>query len=232
MRFDKELAEGVIISRPNRFIMMVDIGGKVEKCHCPSTGRIGDIEFDHVPGLLSEHDYNGRKTRYTVEAISVDDKKSWIGINQNRANDYVAFFLEKGMLPKLVKKGKIEREKKIGDSRIDFVVGNTYIEVKTPLISLPSGSAPIKRRRHGSFSSFDRLIKHFNALSSRDNGIILLCYMYDAEPFKAPPPDRSNRRIMQAARSASRRGVERWQINLRIDKKGVRLIRYFKLKPS
>ena len=134
------------------------------------------------------------------------------------------------MLPKIVKKGKVEREKKLGNSRIDFVVGNTYIEVKTPLISLPSGSPDIKHRPHSNFNSFDRLIKQFHDLSTGKRGVILLCFIYNANPFNPPAPDKRNRKIMQAAKSATRKGVEHWQINLRIDKKGVKLIRYFKLK--
>lgn len=34
-RFAPPLREGVIRSRPNRFIMMVDVGGRLERCHCP-----------------------------------------------------------------------------------------------------------------------------------------------------------------------------------------------------
>ncbi|MEI6850117.1 MAG: DNA/RNA nuclease SfsA, partial [archaeon] len=44
--FKEPLKEGVIKSRPNRFIMLVLIDGKLEKCHCPSTGRIGNIKFE------------------------------------------------------------------------------------------------------------------------------------------------------------------------------------------
>jgi sugar fermentation stimulation protein A len=66
------LVEGLIKSRPNRFIMFVEEGGTTRECHCPSTGRIGDIEFRDVPCLLSEAEGHGRRTRCTVEAISLD----------------------------------------------------------------------------------------------------------------------------------------------------------------
>jgi sugar fermentation stimulation protein A len=59
--------------------MNVELGGAVVKCHCPSTGRIGSIGFEDVPRLLSKGD-EGRKTPYTVEAISPDAprfKHSW-----------------------------------------------------------------------------------------------------------------------------------------------------------
>ena len=138
-KFDEELSEGIILSRPNRFIMEVEAGGSIIKCHCPSTGRIGGIHFENVPCLISKGRGGKRKTECTVEAISLDPpecrKKSWIGINQGRANEYVGFFLGNGLLPEIVKKGvDVKREKQLGRSRIDFAAGNTYVEVKMPLI--------------------------------------------------------------------------------------------------
>jgi sugar fermentation stimulation protein A len=94
-KFDKDLIEGTITSRPNRFIMMVKLGSKIIECHCPATGRIGNIKFDNISCLLSESNNNSRRTKYTVEAISLDDlskkNKSWVGINQNKINRYVEF---------------------------------------------------------------------------------------------------------------------------------------------
>jgi sugar fermentation stimulation protein A len=99
--FAKPLVEGLIKSRPNRFIMVVDIKGIQVRCHCPSTGRIGGLEFRNIPCLLSESDGNSRKTRFTVEAFSLDPKskrsKSWIGINQGRVNAFIEFFMKNGI---------------------------------------------------------------------------------------------------------------------------------------
>jgi sugar fermentation stimulation protein A len=71
-KFQKPLIEGVISSRPNRFLMNVDINNKTNLCHCPSTGRIGNIIFKDIPCLLSKSENKLRKTKYTVEAISLD----------------------------------------------------------------------------------------------------------------------------------------------------------------
>jgi len=241
--FKSRLLEGLIISRPNRFIMMVELDGRVVRCHCPSTGRIGDIKFENIPCLLSRPEKSSgsipRKTAYTVEAISLDPpsrkRKTWIGINQNRANDYVWFFLKTGQLPLLASRGApLEREVRLGHSRIDFSSGNTFIEVKTPLIWLPSAEG-LRYQRHGPFHSFDRLIRHFTDLArivrKGSRAIVMLCYLYDAKPFQPPPPDKSSGKIQRAVRAATTKGVENWQINLRIDGHGIDLIRYFRLKP-
>ena len=233
-RFPEPLKQGVIVSRPNRFVMFVKAENEVLRCHCPTTGRLGDFELKGLPCLHSTATNAKRKTAHTVEAISTSvDHPLWIGINQTAANRYVEFFLNQGALSNMAK-GVVKREVKLGKSRIDFLVGNTYVEVKTPLIVLPGpSSAPrVKRSR---FDSFDRLIRHMNelrrSLAKGKKAAIILCYLYDAKPFEPPPEDKTNSRILVAARAAESAGVERWQVNLGVDPEGVSLIRYFRGKP-
>jgi sugar fermentation stimulation protein A len=228
--FPKPLEEGTVISRPNRFVMIVKTRGKLLRCHCPTTGRLGDAKISSLPCLFSRSTGTG-KTQGTVQAISFDKapskRKSWIGINQNAANRYVEFFLEKGLLDRMAT-GTVRREVKLGKSRIDFLVGDTYVEVKTPLVLLPTGS--VEKAAHSRFNSFDRLIRHMEELSAalRDGkkAVIAMCYLYDAPPFKPAPRDRYNARILDAAQRAAESGVHRWQVNLAVDPEGVRLIRY------
>ena len=239
--FEDMLVEGTICSRPNRFIMMVERNGRVHKCHCPATGRIGDIVFKDVPCLLSKG-VGKRRTKFTVEAISLDPvdvtPRSWIGINQNRANRFIEFLIWTGQLPKMMtfaKGDKVLREQPLARSRIDLMVRNTFIEVKTPLITLPR--APhLEYKEHGEFDSFDRLVRHFNdlgrSLKDGSRAIVVLCYLYDAEPFEPPAPDRNNQKVRDAVARATKRGVENWQVNLRIDERSVSLVRYFKLEIS
>ena len=233
-RFPVPLKEGRIVSRPNRFIMFVRAGNRTFRCHCPTTGWLGDLKLAGLPCLYSTSSSKSRKTKHTVEAISASIKEArWMGINQTAANRYFEFFLREGALARLAK-GPVQREVRLGKSRIDFLVGSAYVEVKTPLMMLPAGSG-VARVRRSRFDSFDRLIKHMGELKDSLAGgtmaKIVLCYLYDAEPFKPPPPDGTNTKILAAARSAEEAGVERWQVNLRIDKAGVSLIRYFRSRP-
>ncbi len=231
--FEKPLLKGIIKSRPNRFIFNVLINGIVEKCHCPSTGQIASISFDEIPCLLSESDNKDRKTKYTVEAISLD-KKNYIGINQTKANHYVEFFIKTGQLSKIFTKvNEIKREVKFANSRIDFKINDKdYLEVKTPLKDIPSENHPNYLKRKTEFISFDRLIKHFTDISKSINkgsrAIFLMCYIYDAKRFSIPKENK-NEEIVTAAKKATLAGVENWQINLKIDSEGVSLLDYFKL---
>lgn len=122
---------------------------------------------------------------------------------------------------------------KLGNSRIDFLVGDTYIEVKTFLMYIPCENHPNYNKHNSRFIHFQRLIDHFTELSKSlrvgKRAILLHCYLYDAKPFEVPKPDKRTIRIENAARAAMRAGVENWQVNLKIDERGVSLIRYFPL---
>jgi sugar fermentation stimulation protein A len=237
--FPEKLIEGVIQSRPNRFIMLVKIDGAVVKCHCPSTGRIGSIQFKDIPCLLSKSSDPARKTPYTVEAFSLDPvkkkHKAWIGINQVKANDYVDHFLKTGQLEEMAGAvASLRREVKLGNSRIDFLVNDrNYVEVKTLLMDIPCEGHPMYHRNTAKFNSFDRLIKHFGDVSGSigegTRAVLLMCYLYDAKPFEVPPPTESEKRIVDAAMSAADKGMENWQLNLKVDEEGVSLVRYLQL---
>jgi sugar fermentation stimulation protein A len=232
--FQRPLLEGTIISRPNRFIMMVRAGGKTLRCHCPTTGRLGDLDLAGLPCLYSTSESPTRKTGHTVEAISTTRTgRKWLGINQTAANRYFEFFLKSGALSRLAA-GPVRREVRLGKSRIDFLVGEAYVEVKTPLIMLPAGPGA-RRVKRSRFDSFDRLIRHMgelkDSLGKGKKAKIVLCFLYDAKPFKPPPPDNTNSRILAAARAAEEAGVERWQVNMSVTREGVSLIRYFRSRP-
>jgi len=237
--FEEPLIEAIIKSRPNRFIMIVNVNGKEYKAHCPCTGRIGNVVFDNIPCLLSESANKERKTKYTVEAISLDNPKTknankkWIGINQTKSNNYIEYFFKQNAFEKIITNGKeIKHEQKLGKSRIDFRINNNYIEVKTPLTQLPE-SKYVKTKEHGEFNSFDRIIKHFEDLTTdlkaNQKAITIMCYQFDAPAFVVPKLEKANTRIITAAKLAHSKGLETWQINLIIDSKGVVLRKYFKL---
>lgn len=233
-RFSRPLERGTIVSRPNRFIMIVRAGRRTLRCHCPTTGRLGDLKLAGLPCLYSTSTNKARKTGYRVEAISTSSSgDSWVGINQTAANRYFEFFLRNEALSRLAT-GDVRREVRLGKSRIDFLVGNAYVEVKTPLITLPAATS-VARVKRSRFDSFDRLIKHMGelteSLTQGKKAKIVLCYLYDAKPFKPPTPNNSNSKILSAARTAEEAGVERWQVNLKVTNEGVSLIRYFRSRP-
>ncbi|MBR2141409.1 MAG: DNA/RNA nuclease SfsA [Rickettsiales bacterium] len=244
--FPQSLQEGVIVKRPNRFLMDVIVNNKVETCHCPCTGKIGNIVFDtEIPCLLSFDDTNkNRKTKYTVEAISlnnVDDKsKKWIGINQVKANGYVEFFLKTNQLKNIVSVDKntiIQREKYLGNSKIDFLINDSFLEVKSPLVKLELNddyytNKKVKIRNNNDFHSTDRFMKHLveltQSIQTHQKAYLITFFMFEFNTFD-PPHSKNFDEVYKTVKKAQEAGVELWKVNCIFEKDGINLSNYSRI---
>ena len=225
--FSSSLLEGLILSRPNRFLMKVNYQREILTCHCPSTGKIGNISFENIPCLLSKSKNPNRKTKYTVEAISLDNSsitsKSWIGINQIAINHYIESFLRSGFFhPMISSCDLIQREKRSFNSRFDFLINNNlFLEVKMPLNNLLLNP---ENDRKINFSSTTRLEKHLLQLSNLSlkgfRVILLLCFLYNA-PLFLPPNSNRYHTIFKIVHNALQNGLEIWQANFQMTPIGI-----------
>lgn len=210
--------------------MDVLLGDTVVACHCPVTGRIGDLVFDRVPCLVSTTKDLRRNTAFTVEAISIDVDRQWIGIHQGRANDFVEHCLVTDSLSVFPSPKHVEREQVVGTSRLDFKVDNVYMEVKTPLTELFVIPLPrFERRAVTRPVETDRLIRHLETLISTlpetKRAVLLHVFLYDAPVFTGNPNRKQDARIRQLIRDAIANGLEIWQVNGDLSREGIRLIR-------
>ena len=237
--FKNPLIEGIIEKRKSQFTMIVQVNGESVSCHCPTTGRIGNIEVSGRPCLLSISTDIKRKTPYTVEAVSLnrseDKEKMWIGINQNAANRYVEYYLVNGGYKDMVGTGNdVRREQFLGKSKLDFLVGNTYLEVKTPLQQLQVEVPDyVKTKKYAPFSSTDRFVRHItelaDSLENHQRAILLTCFIYNNPGFEVIERSTNYADVKAAVDKAQAKGVEIWQTNFHIDPQGVRLDTYFKI---
>lgn len=236
-KFDEKLTEAIIIRRNSQFTVECELNGKTEKVHCPTTGRIGNIDLKNIACLLSKSNNPNRKTRYTLEAISVTnpDKKDkkWVGINQIASNKYIEYLLEHNQLPDIIEKtDNIQREVKLGNSKLDFKVDNTYLEVKTPLQTLQiEYDTQIKTKPVKAFSSTDRFIKHINeladSLKENDRAILLNTFQYNNPGYEIINKSTNYKTVSKNVTQCIEKGIEIWQVNLKIDPEGVELIKYW-----
>lgn len=147
--FEKPLIRETMLKRKSQFTALVDIDGEELIAHIPTTNRIGDVENKNMPCLLSYHDDN------------------CISINQILSNRLVEFFFNEHELEEIVSNfDSVQREVNLGISKLDFKVGDTYLEVKTPLttINVKYGK-DIKMLPPKPFSSTDRMVKHLKELA-------------------------------------------------------------------
>ena len=233
--FDKPLLHATIQSRINRFIFIVDYNGLEVEAHCPSGGTIAGIPrklMTQLPCLLSDHgDNTTRRTRYTVEAISLDNGHTYMGINQTASNHYVHQFLQDEDVQSVLSiNGPVAREKKLGNSRIDFKVDDTYIEVKTMVAEYyGKASKQLRALMKPQEPSVERMQKHIRELTRevqnhKSKAIMLTVFQYDAPKFEPPVNNPKYAEFVNDLRAAKASGVRQVRMNLRITDKYVELL--------
>lgn len=121
--------EATFLKRPNRFIIHASLRGKEVICHCPNTGRMGELLLPGVRLILEKSRNVKRKTAYSVVGVYKGDLI--VPITSARANNVAKEII----IPKLFKKPEIKSEVTFGKSRFDFLVRSgdesTFIEVKS-----------------------------------------------------------------------------------------------------
>jgi DNA-binding sugar fermentation-stimulating protein len=125
----------------------------------------------------------------------------------------------------------VRREVTVDDSRIDLLVENgeerTFLELKTPINDLLLSPGD-HFTRPPSLNYFDRGLRHFRTLAQLaqkgHRTIVAMCFMYDALPFSPPPRDKWNAKIMDVIGEATARGVENWQVKLKISPRSLSVI--------
>ena len=233
--FDKPLIKAIIKERINRFIFIVELNGELVEAHCPSGGTIAGIprkDFKSIKCLISDHgDNTTRRTRYTVEAISLDNGHTYMGINQTASNHYVCQFLQdKNVQHTLDIDGTVSREKKLGNSRIDFKVDDTYIEVKTMVAEYyGKASKQLRALMKPQEPSVERMQKHIRELTHEvdaheSKAIMLTVFQYDAPKFEPPVDNPKYKDFVEDLKIAKASGVRQVRMNLRITDKYVELL--------
>ena len=129
MRYDR-VTQGVFLSRPNRFIAMVDLDGVETRCHVKNTGRCKELLVKGSTVFLSVSDNPSRSTAYDLVAVIKGDRL--INMDSQIPNAVAEECLTR--IPRFSDVTFIKREYTYGDSRIDIYAedrNNRYlIEVK------------------------------------------------------------------------------------------------------
>ena len=132
MRY-KNCYKGIFLSRPNRFIAMVEIDGEVQKVHVKNTGRCKELLVPGCTVYLEKSEAEGRKTAYDLIAVekAVPDGVRLINMDSQAPNRAAGEWLASGGLGVLE---NLRAEVKTGESRFDFAAEQegrrVYIEVK------------------------------------------------------------------------------------------------------
>ncbi len=129
MKYTK-VEKGIFLSRPNRFLAKVRLGGGVVECHVKNTGRCRELLVPGVEVYLQKEDNPNRKTKYSL--IHVRKGERLVNIDSQAPNRLAKEWLPQcGLFPGDT---VFLPEKTYENSRFDFYFehGDTkgYLEVK------------------------------------------------------------------------------------------------------
>ncbi|MGM0770858.1 MAG: DNA/RNA nuclease SfsA [Halobacteriota archaeon] len=184
-------SEGILLSRINRFLGVVDITSysgspsdiRGEMVHIHDPGRLEDLLYPGNELLLKKASNPNRKTGWDVIAAKADD--GWILINSAFHRKIAEWAIWNEVCPFFEGLDSVTAEKKLGDSRLDFLLekGDTNIWVEVKGCTLINGNkamfpdAPtVRGKRH-----IEELIK---AVRAGDEALLLiLVFRTDAKCF-------------------------------------------------
>ncbi|WP_075718115.1 DNA/RNA nuclease SfsA [Roseburia sp. 499] len=200
----KNVITGKFKSRPNRFIAMVEIDGKIEKCHVKNTGRCKELLLSDAEVYLEKGDNPNRKTAYDL--VGVKKGERMINMDSQAPNKAVKEWLEKEVYFKHIT--YLKPECKYGNSRIDFYLETAegrkiFIEVKGVTLE-ENGIARFPD------APTERGIKHIQELQEAvtdgyEAYILFVIQMKEILHFE--PNDRTHKAFGDALREAAEHGV-------------------------
>jgi len=216
MKYDNTY-EGIFISRPNRFIAVVDIDGKESICHVKNTGRCRELLIPGVKVILTKSNDLSRKTEYDL--ISVYKGEKLINIDSIAPNKVFGEWIRKGSFFDGIT--LIRPERTFGASRFDYYIecGSRRIFVEIKGVTLEENGTVLFPD-----APTERGIKHINELiKAKEEGfgayIFFIIQMKDCTCFT--PNKKMHPQFAEALSDASTKGVNICALNCNVYKDGL-----------
>ena len=142
MRFSGPVLEGILLRRYQRFLVDVRLpDGRVVTAHTPNPGSMLTCLEPGTNCWLTHCADPRRRAAYTWQVAELGRRR--IYVNPIGVNAVVGEALECGRVPALRGFSEVEREVRVGTSRLDFRLSrgrqHCYVEVKSATLTLGDG---------------------------------------------------------------------------------------------
>ena len=216
MKIEGPLISGKFVERPNRFITMVEVDGKIVRSHLPDPGRLKELLLPGAELLLRRTPKESkRKTKFST--VMVRHEGQLISLVSALPNRFVKESLQKGDLPMFEDLQYVRPEISHGNHRFDFLLKYRnekpfYLEVKS-VTYVENGLAKFpdaitaRGTRHA--EALAELVKEGNGA-----GILFVCQRPDANRFE-PMWDRDPK-FAKALLEAKHVGVRVWCVTTQV----------------
>ena len=141
------ILKATYISRPNRFVVNLDLNGESVVAHLPNPGRMWELLFTGITMYIVPHDKPGAKTKYRVVGIERDGVV--IMLDTNYSNDVAQHLIENKLIPGWEEWRVVRREYTVKlhgtSSRFDLLLTNDkgdefLLEVKSCTLFSKTGA--------------------------------------------------------------------------------------------
>lgn len=207
----KNMVSGSFLSRPNRFIAHIAIGGKEEICHVKNTGRCRELLTPGAKVYCQKATNPGRRTAYDL--IAVEKGQRLINMDSQAPNAAAEEWLKAGGLGAIE---QLRREVFYGESRFDFsFVQNgrpCFLEVKG--VTLENGGvcafpdAPTQRG--------EKHLRELMRAAAEGYGAYVLFVVQMSDVACLQPNDGTDPAFGKALREAAATGVKLLAMDCRV----------------
>lgn len=217
------LTEGTLLRRYKRFLADVRLAdGGETTAHTPNTGAMIGCSEPGRRVWLSRHDTPGRKYQFTLEMI--DMPTALVGVNTGVPNRLTAAAAMAGRIADFPRPGRVRREVRMGDSRLDLVIESdglpdTVVEIKNcTLVEKGTAYFPDAVTARGA-RHLEELARQ--AESGRRAVIFILVQRGDAERFR--PADHIDPEWGKTLRRVVKAGVTLLAYKAEVSLTGIRM---------
>ncbi len=215
MEFPDRLVAGRFVGRPNRFLALVECGGREVTAHLANTGRLSEILVPGRPVYLLPAKNPHRKTAFSLILADLDGVL--VGLNSAAANDVAYEYLSRRLFDPFSSYALIRREVTFTDGRYDLFLteqGLPDLIVEVKGVNLVRGGRALFPD-----APTERGTKHLRGLmEARERGLraaaLFVVMRDDAQTFS--PNDEADARFAAALRAAHGRGVELFALVTRV----------------
>lgn len=207
MRYEN-IRKGSFVKRPNRFLALAEIEGKMEVCHVKNTGRLGELLIPGAEIYLEEHPEQAkRKTRFSLIGVKKDGQI--LNIDSQAPNKAVYEWIKAGGLIQGVT--LLRPEYRYLHSRFDFYAETENAETKKKILIEVKG-VTLEERGIAMFpdAPTERGVRHIMELTEcLEQGYeAFLVFVIQLTGVKwLEPNDRTQPAFGEALRAAAGRGV-------------------------
>lgn len=202
MRYEN-MVPGEFLSRPNRFIAHIKIGGSIEICHVKNTGRCRELLPEGAEVWCQKSSNPNRKTKYDL--ITVRKGSRLINMDSQAPNAAAREWLECGGLGKIK---NLKAESFHQDSRFDFSFTldgrSCFLEVKGVTLENDGVCAfPDAPTERGT-----KHLRGLTELARQGYGAYVLFVIQMADAVSLRPNDATDPTFGKALREAAAQGVQ------------------------